>query len=163
MLQCQLAKICTCKNLSTCQSTCVYSGYMELLQRSKCLSRCISSHYGFHTAANTLFHLCNTCEVRGGVAPCHSITKLKSCKVCSGIIWKIHIILYSRKCPTYRRPGFNCVVKQLRFWLFKVDCEFKDCDLRVLRIGHTCVIYTLRSNNCELREKSQFAIFKLRN
>ena len=63
----------------------------------------------------------------------------------------------------YRRPGFNCVVKQLRFWLFKVDCEFKDCDLRVLRIGHTCVIYTLRSNNCELREKSQFAIFKLRN
>ena len=58
-------------------------------------------------------------------------------------------------------PGFNCVVKQLRFWLFKVDCEFKDCDLRVLRIGHTCVIYTLRSNNCELREKSQFAIFKL--
>ena len=50
----------------------------------------------------------------------------------------------------YRRPGFNCVVKQLRFWLFKVDCEFKDCDLRVLRIGHTCVIYTLRSNNCEL-------------
>ena len=63
----------------------------------------------------------------------------------------------------YRRPGFNCVVKQLRFWLFKVDCEFKDCDLRVLLIGHTCVIYTLRSNNCELREKSQFAIFKLRN
>ena len=63
----------------------------------------------------------------------------------------------------YRRPGFNCVVKQLRFWLFKVDCEFKDCDLRVLRIGHTCVIYTLRSNDCELREKSQFAIFKLRN
>ena len=55
----------------------------------------------------------------------------------------------------YRRPGFNCVVKQLRFWLFKVDCEFKDCDLRMLRIGHTCVIYTLRSNNCELREKSQ--------
>ena len=47
----------------------------------------------------------------------------------------------------YRRPGFNCVVKQLRFWLFKVDCEFKDCDLRVLHIGHTCVIYTLRSNN----------------
>ena len=44
----------------------------------------------------------------------------------------------------YRRPGFNCVVKQLRFWLFKVDCEFKDCDLPVLRIGHTCVIYTLR-------------------
>ena len=40
----------------------------------------------------------------------------------------------------YCRPGFNCVVKQLRFWLFKVDCEFKDCDLRVLRIGHTCVI-----------------------
>ena len=64
---------------------------------------------------------------------------------------------------TYRRPGFNCVVKQLRFWLFKVDCEFKDCDLRMLCIGHTCVIYTLRSNNCELREKSQFAIFKLRN
>ena len=63
----------------------------------------------------------------------------------------------------YRRPGFNCVVKQLRFWRFKVDCEFKDCDLRVLRIGHTCVIYTLRSINCELREKSQFAIFKLRN
>ena len=63
----------------------------------------------------------------------------------------------------YRRPGFNCVVKQLRFWLFKVDCEFKDCDLRVLRIGHTCVICALRSNNCELREKSQFAIFKLRN
>ena len=65
----------------------------------------------------------------------------------------------------YRRPGFNCVVKQLRFWLFKVDCEYKDCDLRVLRIGHmhTCVIYTLHSNNCELREKSQFAIFKLRN
>ena len=58
----------------------------------------------------------------------------------------------------YRRPGFNCVVKQLRFWLFKVDCEFKDCDLRVLRIGHTCIIYT---NNCELREKSQFAIIKL--
>ena len=46
---------------------------------------------------------------------------------------------------TYRRPGFNCVVKQLRFWLFKVDCEFKDCDLHVLRICHTCVIYTLRS------------------
>ena len=63
----------------------------------------------------------------------------------------------------YRRLGFNCVVKQLRFWLFKVDCEFKDCDLRVLCIGHTCVIYTLRSNNCELREKSQFAIIKLRN
>ena len=63
----------------------------------------------------------------------------------------------------YRRPGFNCVVKQLRFWLFKVDCEFKDCDLLVLRIGHTCVIHTLRSNNCELREKSQFAIFKLHN
>ena len=62
----------------------------------------------------------------------------------------------------YRRPGFNCVVKQLRFWLFKVDCEFKDCDLRVLRIGYTCIIYTLRSNNCELREKSQFAIIKLR-
>ena len=53
---------------------------------------------------------------------------------------------------TVRRPGFNCVVKQLRFWLFKVDY-----DLRVLRIGHTCVIY------CELREKSQFAIIKLRN
>ena len=65
--------------------------------------------------------------------------------------------------PYYRRPGFNCVVKQLRFWLSKVDCEFKDCDLRVLRIGHTCVIYTLLSNNCELREKSQFAIIKLRN
>ena len=64
---------------------------------------------------------------------------------------------------SYRRLGFNCVVKQLRFWLFKVDCEFKDCDLRVLRIGRTCVIYTLCSNNCELREKSQFAIFKLRN
>ena len=63
----------------------------------------------------------------------------------------------------YHRPGFNCVVKQLRFWLFKVDCKFKDCDLRVMRIGHTCVIYTLRSNNCELREKSQFAIIKLRN
>ena len=46
----------------------------------------------------------------------------------------------------YRRPGFNCVVKQLRFWLFKVDCEFKDCDLRMLRIGHTCVIYTVRVN-----------------
>ena len=59
--------------------------------------------------------------------------------------------------------GRVCVVKQLRFWLFKVDCEFKHCDLHVLRIGHTCVIYTLRSNNCELREKSQFAIFKLRN
>ena len=28
----------------------------------------------------------------------------------------LHIILC-----TYRRPGFNCVVKQLRFWLFKVD------------------------------------------
>ena len=55
----------------------------------------------------------------------------------------------------YRRPGFNCIVKQLRFWLSKVDC-----DLRVLRIGHTCVIYT---NNCELREKSKFAIIKLRN
>ena len=64
---------------------------------------------------------------------------------------------------TYRRPGFNCVVKQLRFWLFKVDCEFKDCDLRVLRIYHTCIIYTLCSNNCDLREKSQFAIFKVRN
>ena len=48
----------------------------------------------------------------------------------------------SSRCNTakYCRPGFNCVVKQLRFWLFKVDCEFKDCDLRVLRIGHTCVI-----------------------
>ena len=63
----------------------------------------------------------------------------------------------------YRRPGFNCVVKQLRFWHFKVHCEFKDCDLRVLRIGHTCVIYTLRSINCEVIEKSQFAIFKLCN
>ena len=42
----------------------------------------------------------------------------------------------------YRRPGFNCVVKQLRFWLFKVDCEFtENCDLRVLHIGNTCVIY----------------------
>ena len=40
----------------------------------------------------------------------------------------------------YRRPGFNCVVKQLRFWLFRVDCELKNCDLRVLRIGHTCII-----------------------
>ena len=69
----------------------------------------------------------------------------------------------SRISYDYRRPGFNCVVKQLRFWLFKVDCEFKDCDLRVLRIGHTCIIYTSCSNNCELREKSQFAIFKLRN
>ena len=40
----------------------------------------------------------------------------------------------------YRRLGYNCVVKQLRFWLFKVDCEyFKDCNLHVLRIGHTCV------------------------
>ena len=63
---------------------------------------------------------------------------------------------------TYRRPGFNCVVKQLHFWLFKVDCEFKDCDLRMLCIGHTCVIYTLHSNTCKLREKSQFAIIKLR-
>ena len=63
----------------------------------------------------------------------------------------------------YHRPGFNCVVKQLRFWRFKVDCEFKDCNLRVLRIGHTCIIYKLRSLNCELREKSQFTIFKLRN
>ena len=60
---------------------------------------------------------------------------------------------------TYRRPSFNCVVKQLCFWLFKVDCEFKDCDLRVLHIGHTCVTYTLRSNNCELREKSQRKLF----
>ena len=46
-------------------------------------------------------------------------------------------------CYRYRRPGFNCVVKQLRFWLFKVDCEFKDCDLRVLRIGRTCIICAL--------------------
>ena len=73
-----------------------------------------------------------------------------------------HVISFL-SCSVYRRPGFNCVVKQLRFWLFKIDCEYKDCDLRVLRIGHTCVIYTLRSNNCELREKSQFTIFKLRN
>ena len=57
----------------------------------------------------------------------------------------------------YRRPGFNCVVKQLRFWLFKVDCEFKDCDLRVLRIGHTCVICVLiiasseKNRNAQLR------------
>ena len=71
-------------------------------------------------------------------------------------IWHRRAAIYT----IYRRPGFNCVVKQLRFWLFKVDCEFKDCDLRVLRIGHTCVICALRSNNCELREKSQFAIFK---
>ena len=63
----------------------------------------------------------------------------------------------------YRRPGFNCVVKQLRFWLFKVDCEFKDCNVHVLHIGLICVMYTLRSNNCELREKSQFAIIKLYN
>ena len=77
--------------------------------------------------------------------------------------WNLITIRASTLALGYRRPGFNCVVKQLRFWLFKVDCEFKDCDLRVLRIGHTCVIYTLRSNNCELREKSQFAIFKLRN
>ena len=55
----------------------------------------------------------------------------------------------------YRRPGFNCVVKQLRFWLFKVDCKFKDCDLRVLRIGHTCVIYTLRSNINASSEKNR--------
>ena len=55
----------------------------------------------------------------------------------------------------YRRPGFNCVVKQLRFWLFKVDCEFKDCDLRVLRIGHTCVIYTLLIASSEKNHNSQ--------
>ena len=30
------------------------------------------------------------------------------------------------------------VLIELCFWLFKVDCEFND--LRVLRIGHTCVI-----------------------
>ena len=82
-------------------------------------------------------------------------------------MYKIKIEYFGAKriifLTTYRRPGFNCVVKQLRFWRFKVDCEFKDCDLHVLRIGHTCVIYTLRSINCELREKSQFAIFKLRN
>ena len=47
------------------------------------------------------------------------------------------LISHSKLSAIYRRPGFNCVVKQLRFWLFKVDCEFKDCDLRVLRIGHT--------------------------
>ena len=79
------------------------------------------------------------------------------------IVVRIMGVFLQNKRIEYRRPGFNCVVKQLRFWLFKVDCEFKDCDLLVLRIGHTCVIYTLRSNNCELREKSQFAIFKLRN
>ena len=71
--------------------------------------------------------------------------------------WQFHCTM------VYCRLGFNCVVKQLRFWLFKVDCKFKDCDSRVLRTGHTCVIYTLRSNNCELREKSQFAIIKLCN
>ena len=54
----------------------------------------------------------------------------------------------------YRRPGFNCIVNQLRFWLFKVDCEFKDCDLRVLRIGHTCVIYI----HCVLRAQRKIAI-----
>ena len=55
----------------------------------------------------------------------------------------------------YRRPGFNCVVKQLRFWCFKVDCEFKDCDLCVLRIGHTCVIYTLLIASSEKNRNSQ--------
>ena len=54
-----------------------------------------------------------------------------------------------------RRPGFNRVVKQLRFWLFKVDCEFKDCDLRVLRIGHTCVICILIIASSEKNRNSQ--------
>ena len=80
----------------------------------------------------------------------------------AGLQSALHAHVYTVE-SGYRRPGFNCVVKQLHFWLFKVDCEFKECDLLVLRIGHTCVIYTLRSNNCELREKSQFAIFKLYN
>ena len=55
----------------------------------------------------------------------------------------------------YRRPGFNYVVKQMRFWLFKVDCEFKDCNLHMLRIGHTCVIYTLRLNIIVSSEKNR--------
>ena len=61
----------------------------------------------------------------------------------------------SSRCNTakYCRPGFNCVVKQLRFWLFEVDCEFKDCDLRVLHA------YWPHLRNRVL----QFAIFKLRN
>ena len=28
-------------------------------------------------------------------------------------------------CATYRRPGFNCIVKQLRFWLSKVIANLK--------------------------------------
>ena len=88
---------------------------------------------------------------------------VRACMYVCGLHVCMHACVWFACVFAYRRPGFNCVVKQLRFWLFKVDCEFKDCDLRVLRIGHTCVIYTLRSNNCELREKSQFAIFKLRN
>ena len=56
---------------------------------------------------------------------------------------------------TVGRVLIATVVKQLRFWRFKVDCEFKDCDLRVLRIGHTCVIYTLRSASSEKNRNSQ--------
>ena len=34
----------------------------------------------------------------------------------------------------YRRPGFKCAVKWLRFVVFKVDCKFNNCVLYVLRL-----------------------------
>ena len=40
-------------------------------------------------------------------------------------------LVHAKAVRAYRRPGFNCVVKQLCFWLFKVDCEVKECDLPI--------------------------------
>ena len=34
----------------------------------------------------------------------------------------------------YRRPGFKCVAKWLRFRVFKVDCEFNNCVSYVQRL-----------------------------
>ena len=38
----------------------------------------------------------------------------------------VYIGMFAQARPPMRSPSFNCVVKQLRFWRFKVDFEIKD-------------------------------------
>ena len=47
----------------------------------------------------------------------------------------------------YRRPGFKCGVKWSLFQVFKVDCEFNNCVLNVLRLTTSTAWFLYRASS----------------